>query len=51
MKIGIRDHHCFSLATTLVSAIILLDELLILSCCMIVNCFILKQGAKQPRLY
>ena len=33
------------------SAIIPLDELLILSCWMIVNCFLLKHGAKQGRLY
>ena len=34
------------------SAVILLDELLILSCWMIVNCtyFLLKLGAKQGRL-
>ena len=37
--------------TTLVSAVMPLDELLILSCWMIVNCFLLKHGAKQCRLY
>ena len=42
------DHRCFSLATALVSPIIALDELLILSCWMIVNCtyFLLKHGGK-----
>ena len=51
MKINIGDHRCFWLATTLVSAVIPLDELLILSCWMIVNCFLLKHDAKQCRLY
>ena len=37
MKINIGDHCCFWLATTLVSAVIPLDELLILSCWIIVN--------------
>ena len=38
MKIYIGDHRCFDFATTLVSAVIPLDELPILSCWMIVNC-------------
>ena len=50
MKINIGDHRCFWLATTLMSAVILLDKLLILSCWMIVNCFLLKHGAKQRHL-
>ena len=51
--LSVGDHRCFWLATTLVSAVIPLDELLILSCWMVVNCtyFLLKHGAKQCRLF
>ena len=43
----------YRLATTLVSAVVPLNELLILSCWMVVNCtyFLLKHGAKQCCLY